>query len=341
MSERGVLATRVVLLGAGSMGYTHARAYANIAGVSVVAVVGRDQDAARRLAAPLGAAVYGDLDAALAAHQPDVVDCCLPTPWHRAAVEAAAACGCHVICEKPMALTQSDAADMIEVCRSHGVHLLMAHVVRFFPAYRRLAAALEAGAIGTPVTCTLVRQGFYPGGHEAWYHDDARSGGVFLDMMIHDFDWALQRFGPAERVYARLVRRGATFAQGMATIRHRSGVLSHITGTWGFPGSLTTTVEIAGTGGLLAYRSDKAPPLRLLATPATTVPGAVQDVPLPDLSAGEDPYHTQLAHFIDVIAGRSAPLVQPEEALDAVRLALAARASAVTNRVQALEEETR
>ena len=59
-------------------------------------------------------------------------------------------------------------------------------------------------------------------------------------------------------------------------------------------------------------------------------------MPLPDLSAGEDPYRTQLAHFLDVIAGRTAPLVRPEESWQALRLALAARAAAATNRVQTL-----
>lgn len=329
---------RVAVLGTGSMGRTHAQAYATIPTASVVAVYGRNAARARELAAPLGATAYTNVQALLDEARPDVVDCCLPTPLHRRAVEAAATHGCHAICEKPMALTLEDARAMIAASRAADRHLLMAQVVRFFPAYRRLAEAVAADQIGEPVTCTLLRQGFYPAGRDAWFQDETRSGGVMLDLMIHDFDWALHCFGPAERVFARLVQReGAQpFAQGMATVRHRSGTLTLATGTWGYPGPFTTMAEIAGGGGLLRFHTDETQPLRLLAVEASATEG---DVALPDLSAGEDPFRTQLAHFVEVVEGHAAPLVQPEEALAALELALAARQSARSNRAITLSQE--
>src|SRR5579884_271855 len=197
---------RVALLGAGTMGRVHAQAFSSIPGVTVAAVLGRGREAAERVAAPFGAAVYTEIDSLLAAEEIDAIDCCLPTPLHRGAVEAAAERGRHVICEKPLALTAADARAMIEACRAAGVHLLLGQVLRFVPEYRRLARALRDGEIGRPVTCTLLRQSFYPAGRESWYRDEARSGGIFVDLMIHDFDWALWQFGPAERVYAQLAR---------------------------------------------------------------------------------------------------------------------------------------
>ena len=329
---------RVALLGTGSMGRTHAHAYATIPDATVVAVLGRDPDRAGALAAPLGARTYSDLDALLDAERPDVVDCCLPTPLHRWAVERAAAHRCQVICEKPLARNVEDGLAMIAAARAVGVQLLVAQVVRFFPEYRRLATAIKAGAVGTPVALTMLRQGFYPLGCEGWYRDEARSGGVFFDLMVHDFDWALQQLGPVERVYARLVERTSPrpFAQGMATVRHRSGAISQITGTWGYPGPFTTMVEVAGDGGLLRHHSAESAALTFL-----TAPGHADhaDVPLPDLAGGEDPYRTQLAHFMAVIAGTAQSLVQPEEALAALALSVAARASAASGRVQPLEEQ--
>ena len=330
---------RVALLGTGSMGRTHAHAYATIPDARVVAVLGRDPDRAGALAAPLGARTYSDLDALLDAERPDAVDCCLPTPLHRWALERAAAYRCHVICEKPLARNVEDGIAMIAAARAAGVQLLVAQVVRFFPEYRRLATAIEAGAVGTPVVLTMLRQGFYPLGCEGWYRDEARSGGVFFDLMVHDFDWALQQLGLVERVYARLVERTSPrpFAQGMATVRHRSGAISQITGTWGYPGPFTTMVEVAGDGGLLRHHSGESAALTFL-----TAPGHADraDVPLPDLAGGEDPYRTQLAHFMAVIAGTAQSLVQPEEALAALALSVAARASAASGRAQSPEEQT-
>ncbi len=330
---------RMVLLGAGSMGRAHAHAYPTIPDVQVVAVVDRDRAAAEALAASLGARAYMEIAEALDAERPDAIDCCLPTGLHRAAVEAAAARGCHTICEKPLALAPDDGRAMIAACRAAGVHLLVAQVVRFFPEYRQLAAEARDGRVGRPVLCTLLRQGFYPSGDAGWYRDEARSGGIFLDLMIHDFDWALWQFGPAERVYARTVAAPGPrpYVQSMATVRHRSGVITGVTGAWGFPGPFVTAAELAGDGGLLRYHSDDARPLRLLT--ATPEPGSgagagagAGGVPLPDLSAGEDPYRTELAHFVDVLRGRAEPLVRPEEALAALELAVAARASAATNK---------
>jgi len=342
---------RVALLGAGAMGRVHADVYRSIPGVTVTAVGGHDHAATRALAASLDARAYTSVEALLDEAECDVVDCCLPTGLHRAAVEGTAARGRHVVCEKPIALTLEDARAAIAAAQRAGVHLLVGQVVRFFPAYRRLAAALGEGQVGAPALCTLLRQGFYPRGQDDWYRDDERSGGIFVDLMIHDCDWALRQFGPAERVYARLVRRdgydghdgydaddGRPFAQAMATVRHCGGVITGLTATWGHPGPFTTAVEVAGTGGLLRLSTDDARPVRLL-TDAPNGADSKGGVALPSLDGGEDPYRTQLAHFMDVVAGRAAPLVRPEEALAALELALAARASARTGRPRHLDRE--
>jgi len=328
----------LALLGAGFMGRVHANAYAALPAIQVVAVVNGDSAAAQGVAGPFGARTYPDLESMLAGEPYlDVVDCCLPTPLHRRMVETVATHGRHVICEKPMALTYEDGRAMIDCCRQAGVHLLMGQVLRFFPGYQRIVAAVREGRIGTPVTCTLLRQGFYPAGRRSWFRDDSQSGGVLLDMMIHDYDWALQLFGPAQRVYAKLVHHTGErlFTQGTVTIRHHSGVITQATGTWGHPGPFTTACEIAGTGGLLRFHSDDANPLRMLTPPQP--PGA-EAVPLPDLSVGEDPFRLELAHFMEVIAGRAAPLVEPEQSLDALVVALAALQSAASGRAITLEE---
>ncbi len=327
---------RVGLAGTGSMGMVHASAFQRIPGVSVVGVVGRDPVHTAAVADLVGARPYTDLEAMLAAEKPDVLDCAFPAFLHRAVVEAGIAHGCQIICEKPLALTVSDGQAMIEEARKAGVHLLVGQVVRFFPEYRRVASALREGAVGTPVTLALVRQGSYPTGRDNWFRDDKLSGGVFIDLMLHDLDWALTYLGPAERVYAKLAyRREPTwFAQGMATVRHRSGAISQITATWGSPSGFVTSIELAGDGGLLRQDSRESRALDFFLADAVQVDGSVS---LPDLGGSENPYRSELAHFIEVLEGRAEPLVRPEEALAALAVALAARQSAADGEVKILE----
>ncbi len=327
---------RVGVLGAGTMGRAHVHAYATIPEVDVVAVVASDHHRATLLAATAEAHSYDDVAEMLSSEKLDIVDCCLPTSLHRKMAELAFAHGCHEICESPLALTVDDGRAMIAAARAAGKELLVGQVVRFFPEYRRLAGAVRAGEIGMPVSLTMLRQGFYPSGTGNWYRDPSLSGGIFVDLMVHDFDWALQTLGPAQRVYARLVERKLprAFAQGTATVRHRSGVLSQVTGTWGHPGPLLTMVEVSGADGLLRYHSGETQAFRVsVAAPA----GSPPDVPTPDIEATENPYRTELAHFIDVIAGREGPILQAEESLAALALALAARASASTGEPLTLE----
>ena len=209
---------RIGVAGTGSMGRTHALALATIPDATVAAVFDDNPEHAAQLAASVGARPYTDLATMLAAESLDAVDCCLPTPLHRPDGGARAAAGCHVICEKPMAHSLADGQAMIAACRAAGRHLLMAQVVRFFPEYRRLAMALQEGRIGKPVSLTTLRQSAYPTGRRGWFRDESMSGGVLLDQMIHDFDWALAATWPGA---ARLCPPGA--ALGATPLRAGHG----------------------------------------------------------------------------------------------------------------------
>jgi UDP-N-acetylglucosamine 3-dehydrogenase len=328
---------RIAIAGTGSMARAHASAIQAIPDATIVAVYGRDRRRTTAFAEEVGAAAYCNLDELLDTVPCDLVDCCLATPAHHDAVLVAAAHGRHVMVEKPLASGIADARAMIAACRTAGVHLMVAQVQRFEPEFLALGDALAAGNIGTAVSATFVRQGSFPQGRDDWYADAAGSGGVFVDLMIHDFDWALSRFGPVESVFAKLVERQGQdrFAQGMAVVRHRGGVLSLMTATWGYPGQPTVAVELAGTGGLLRYRSDETQAL-VVKRDARAAPAS--GVPLPEMMLTSDPYRREIAHFLDLIDGRATPLMRPEESLVALQVALAAAASAASGRPVQLED---
>lgn len=318
---------RVGIIGAGFIGGVHAAAWSRL-GAGRLLVHDSSPDAMRG-AAMAGAEPATSLEELFEAV--DVVDICTPTDLHRPLTEAAATAGCHVICEKPIALSLANAEAMIEACRAAGVHLLIGHVVRYFPEYAAAQAAVAAGRIGRPAVIRLRRESFRPArpkGH--WLFDEERSGGVVLDLMIHDLDVARWIGGPVESVMARRVRdaSGREVDHAVALLRHASGAISHITAGWSYPPpTFRTGFEIAGDGGLIEYESTDRQPLVTYVAPD----GAAGDaVGLPASPLEEDPFMAELGDFAAAIAGERAPRVTAEEAVEALRLGLAAIVSSRT-----------
>ena len=115
----------------------------------LVAVYSRDQGRADAFAESHGAdAAYSSLDAMLADSRVDAVFVSSPNYLHAPQTIKAAAAGKHVLAEKPMANSSSDAAAMIDACRDHGVTLGLGFELRFHPAHLWARQLIDAGAIG-------------------------------------------------------------------------------------------------------------------------------------------------------------------------------------------------
>ena len=115
----------------------------------LVAVYSRDQDRADAFADKHGAAAaYSDLDSLLADSRIDAVVIASPNHLHAPQTIKAAAVGKHVLAEKPMANTVTEAAAMVAACRDHGVKLGLGFELRFHPAHRWARQAIHDGAIG-------------------------------------------------------------------------------------------------------------------------------------------------------------------------------------------------
>ncbi|GAE08531.1 NADH-dependent dyhydrogenase [Paenibacillus sp. JCM 10914] len=226
----------VLLVGAGTMGRTHAAAYSSMKDVKLAGIVDVQQAKANKLADRHGTRSFYSFEAAVErlGSKIDVIDICLPTPLHKPYVIKAADTGSHVICEKPLARTEEDALFMIDYCRDKDVRLFVGHVLRFFPEYVRAKQLLERGIIGKPTVVRAGRGGGYPAGWNDWYSDFAASGGITLDAMIHDFDYLRWCFGEVERVYAKGLHghHQGHLDYALVTLRFRSGVIAHVEGTW-------------------------------------------------------------------------------------------------------------
>ncbi|MBI5958394.1 MAG: Gfo/Idh/MocA family oxidoreductase, partial [Chloroflexi bacterium] len=145
---------RVGLIGAGMMGEFHASGWVQTP-AKLVAIHSKSREQAEKLAGKVGADIIDDLDELFRAV--DVVDICTPTHRHHEQVLAAAAAGKHIVCEKPLARTPQQAAEMIAACQKAGVKLLVAHVVRFFPEYAQAKEIVMSGEIGQVGVVRLKR----------------------------------------------------------------------------------------------------------------------------------------------------------------------------------------
>jgi predicted dehydrogenase len=319
---------RVGIIGAGSMGWQHAAGWANT-DASLVGVVSAQRDHAAELAGRYGATVYDSLTQMLP--DVDVVDICVPTDLHREFTAQAAAAHKHVMCEKPIARTIADGQDMIAVCQRQGVRLFIAQVVRFFPQYRQVHDAIADGKIGKPAVIRLTRVGWKPQKtDDNWFVDFPRSGGVLLDMLVHDYDYARWLAGDVERVYARCSPGDdpsvpiGDYAQVL--LRLRSGAIAHVEGGWANPpGLFRTKIEVAGDGGLIEWTSDSTTPF---VAHLKAGPGEASEVGLPLSPLAEDPYTAEIRHFYDAVVNDKPFSVSPADALLGVQIGLAAIESA-------------
>lgn len=335
MSDR----LRVGVVGAGFMGGVHLAAWAAEGNPTVVFSL--DPTQAATLAARHGAALARSLDELLGSV--DVVDVCTETDRHAEVAIAAARAGRHVICEKPLARTLADAEAIVDACAEARVRLFVAHVVRFFPEYALAREQVVAGEVGLPAVLRLRRASFrptHPPDH--WFFDHARSGGMIVDLMIHDFDYARWVAGEVVAVQCRSVgveRPGLAIDHAIAILTHDSGAISHVTGSWAYPPpTFRTSLEIAGSHGLIEFDSAAAPPIVSYLRPQTG--DAARPVGLPGSPLAEDPYRLELRGFARSIVDGTPARVSAEDGLAALVIALAADASARTGTVVRLDAAT-
>ncbi len=329
----------VGLVGAGKLGQLHARHWASLPSVRVIGVVDPHTDNARALGASSAPAnpphAFADLPRLLAHSRPDIIDICTPTPTHRPLIEQAIAAKCAVFVEKPLARTLADCDALVDLVRQTDAFLMVGHVVRWFPAFAHAKAVVDGGGVGMPAAIRTAREAAFPrrgGQAQSWYDDAGQSGGVILDVLLHDFDWLRWCFGPVVRVYARGLtlqpKHKGLRDYALVTLRFASGAIAHVTGSWAHPGPVRTTFEVCGDGGLLEFDSDRTASLSLLRPDVR-----VQESPL---APSDDPYLAELRAFVAALrAGQPAP-VTVEDGREAVRIALAALDSLETGQATAL-----
>lgn len=288
---------RVGIIGAGGNAAGHARYFAACARSRVVAVADIDAERAAALASECGATPVADYRAFLA--DVDAVVVSSPNFLHREHALAAAAAGRHVYCEKPMGLSGAEAGEIAAAVRAAGVASVVGFSVRFAPNVQGMIRRAREGAVGR-LRSVFSRRIVHidPAQMPAWRRDHGRSGGVLLEINVHELDWMMWLGGEVRRVYARMRCDGDRGARGN----------DHLWFTLDFAGDAVGTHEgswhghavnfyrgCSGDGGALATDEWGN---GLLHTAAGQKRVAVEPDPAFDLRG----------HFLDCVEGRAEPV---------------------------------
>ncbi len=328
---------RVGLIGAGRIGAHHAATLAAFAGVSELVVIDVDAGRAAQVAAGVGATTAADLDELVARVEALVV--AAPTDQHAALILAGVAAGHPVFCEKPIALDMGKTGEVVAAVESSGVPVQMGFQRRFDAGF---AAAARLVADGTLGSVYLVRAGTHDPEPPPPHYVPA-SGGIFRDMLVHDFDALRFVTGQeVEEVYADgSVRAFEQFAEhddvdtAAAVLRFSGGTLGVVLGARHDPRGYDIRLEVFGSGDSVAVGWDDRTPLRSVEPGVPPPPGPAYRF-FQDRFA--DAYRAELAAFLEVAAGERPSPCTVVDAEWALRIAEACEISRRERRPVALAE---
>ncbi len=313
----------IAVIGLGRIGKVHAEIYRyRVEGAKLVAVVDIKEDLARMMGEKLGVKWYVDYEKALKDPEVDAVVICTPSYIHAEMAVRAAEEDKHIFCEKPLTVEAEDARKCVRAVEKAGVKLQVGYMRRFDYAYRRAKEKIEKGEIGEPLVFMGVSRD--PAPPPGWVADPKLSGGLFLDLMSHDFDAARWLMGAeVEEVYVLAGALVYEQVRAMDDVDTAAVLMKFSGGKIGFvQGSRRSTfgydirAEVLGSEGCVFVGSSLDSTFAL-----GTVRGVTFDGHPWFQRRFYDAYVEEDRHFVKVLLEDGEPLVKGVDGLRAVEIA--------------------
>lgn len=177
--------------------------------------------------------LYKNMDDMLEKEDLDYVVITLPTFLHAEAAIKAMNKGIHVFCEKPMAYTVEEAQAMLDTARKNNVKLMIGQCVRYMATYEKAKEIIDSGEYGKVLKASFTRYSHSPKwAWENWFMDISRSGGVMLDMHVHDVDFIQYLFGVPEAVTSYASTNESRFDSFITHYHYGDNMLITSDGEW-------------------------------------------------------------------------------------------------------------
>jgi UDP-N-acetyl-2-amino-2-deoxyglucuronate dehydrogenase len=331
----------VAVAGCGSIGRMHITAFKDL-GARVVAVSSRRAEQARTVAEAEGCEFTTDPEALVRRPDVDVVAITTSSGSHARLALAAIAAGKHVVVEKPMAMTPTDAGQMIAAAASRGVVLSVISQRRFEPTHQAVKRALDSGALGRllmcEVTCPYYRtQDYYASAD--WRGTVADDGGALMNQAIHSVDLMLWMAGPAREVYGRTAtqtHRMEAEDLAVAIVQFASGAYGTLMASTSIRPGFQPTLNLYGEAGTIKLEGAQVTHWTVPGLPAPAGGGPSSTAVAGPALASHEHHRTQLADVLAALAAGRAPAVTGEDGRRAVELVDGVYRSAAAGRPVAL-----
>lgn len=330
------MTVRFGLLGAGRIGKVHARAVGSNPQAKLVAVADAFEKAAKEISVAYGAEVR-TIEAIEKAKDIDAVVICTPTDTHADLIERFAKAGKAIFCEKPIDLDVKRVTKCLGVVEKTGATLMVGFNRRFDPHFAAVRKAIDDGVIGKVEMATITSRD--PGAPPVDYIK--RSGGIFRDMTIHDFDMARFLLGEepvsvsahASVLVDKKIGEAGDYDSVSVILETASGRQALISNSRRATYGYDQRIEVHGSKGMVAAENQRPVSIEVANDKGYTRP------PLHDffMTRYIDAYANEISAFIEALAKGTKPSPSGADGLAALKLADAALKSAKTGKTVAVQ----
>ncbi len=317
----------LAVLGAGRIGQVHAAAILQVRGARLVAVSDPVASAAQKVADTHGCAIRS-IDEIAAAKDVEGVVICTPTDTHADLIEKFVAAGKAIFCEKPIDLSLDRVKACLKIVEKAGAKLMVGFNRRFDRDFCAVKAAIDAGKVGSVEMVTITSRD--PGPPPLDYI--GRSGGIFRDMTIHDFDMARWLLGEEpESVVAvasvlvdPAIGKAGDYDSVNVILRTAAGRQAVITNTRRASYGYDQRIEVLGSKGMVAAENKREANIEIATADGFTRPPLLNFF----MTRYTEAYIAEIAAFVAVVREGKAASPNGRDGLIALALAEAAVKSA-------------
>lgn len=297
-------AIKIGIIGCGGIATQHQRGYQACENVEIAA--GADVDLKKAVAMVGEDHAYASYDEMFKKVKLDAVSVCTPPKFHKDAVCAALNAGVNVLCEKPLAMNETESKEMVDCAKKNGKLLVTAFCHRFHEPVMIAKELIDSGKIGKP---TMFRNRF--GGladmTQVWFSNPVISGGgTVLDTSIHSIDLFRYLMGNPSKVAGATKTADSRYKVedcSLVLLQTADGVIGSIEASWTSPGS-ANIIEIYGTEGAIMIDYCK-PGVRFIKSGSND--WEEQQCSKPDR------FILQAQHFVNCVSTGAKPIVDGED----------------------------